>query len=99
MLQSMWIDIYIGPLDIIATDAGKNFISSNFVNSALSIAIDVVEVPVEAYNSIRKVERYYATIQQAYEVISADISHTTTPLYVLQMAVKAVNDTAGPDGL
>ena len=37
----MWIDMYIGPLDIIATDVGKNFISEEFVNNANSMAIEV----------------------------------------------------------
>ena len=54
--------MYIGLLDIIAIDAGKNFISLEFVNSATFIAINVINVLVKAYNSIRKVERYYAII-------------------------------------
>jgi hypothetical protein len=37
----MWIDMYVRPPDIIATDAGKNFVSEEFVNSANSIAIEV----------------------------------------------------------
>jgi hypothetical protein len=32
-----------------------------------------VEVPVEAYNSINKVERYHAPIRRAFEVITADL--------------------------
>ena len=33
------------------------------------MAIKIKEVPVEAYNSIRKVERYYTPLQRAYEII------------------------------
>jgi hypothetical protein len=58
----MWIDMYVGPPDLIATDAGKNFISKEFVNNATSLSIEVKEVLVEAYNSIGKVERYHAVI-------------------------------------
>jgi len=92
--------MYVRPPDIIATDAGRNFTSQEFVNNASSMAIDVQEVPVEAYNSIGKVERYHAVIRRAYEVIAVEIKRTaTTPESILQMAVKAANDTAGPNGL
>ncbi len=58
----MWIDMYVGPPDIIATDAGKNFTSREFVNNANLMAIEVIDVPVEAHNSIGKVERYHGVI-------------------------------------
>ncbi|KAF1350556.1 hypothetical protein EJ07DRAFT_169093 [Lizonia empirigonia] len=98
-LRAMWIDMYVGPPDVIATDAGKNFASEEFVNNAKTMAIEVDEVPVEAHNSIGKVERYHAAIRRAFEVISADMGSDTSSDHLLQMAVKAVNDTAGPDGL
>ena len=58
----MWVDIYVGPPDVIATDAGKNFISEEFINSAQSIAIKVTKVPIKAYNLVGKVKRYYTII-------------------------------------
>jgi hypothetical protein len=58
----MWINMYVGPLDLIATNASKNFISKEFVNNATSLSIKVKEVLVKAYNSIGKVEQYYAVI-------------------------------------
>ena len=33
------------------------------------MAIKIKEVPVEAYNSIGKVERYHTLLQWAYEII------------------------------
>ena len=33
------------------------------------MVIEIKEVPVKAYNSIRKVERYYTLLWQAYEII------------------------------
>ena len=33
------------------------------------MAIKVKEVPIEAYNSIKKVERYYAPLRRIYEII------------------------------
>jgi hypothetical protein len=54
--------MYLGPPNLIATNASKNFVSKEFVNNATFLAIEVKEVLVEAYNSIGKVERYYAVI-------------------------------------
>jgi hypothetical protein len=48
--------MYIGLLDVIATNASKNFVSKEFVNNAKTIAIKVNKVPVKVYNSISKVE-------------------------------------------
>jgi hypothetical protein len=81
------------------TDAGKNFKSSEFVANARILAIEVEEVPIEAYNSISKIERYHGPLRRAFEIITANLGISLAPEYVLQMAVKAVNDTAGHDGL
>jgi hypothetical protein len=97
-LRAMWIDMYVSPPDVIATNAGKNFVSKEFVNNAKTMAIEVDEVPVKAHNSIGKVEQYHAAICRAFEVISADMGSDTSHDHLLQMAVKAVNDTAGPYG-
>jgi hypothetical protein len=48
--------MYVGPPNVIATDAGKNFVSEEFVNNAKTMAIEVDKVPVKAHNSISKVE-------------------------------------------
>jgi len=62
------------------------------------MAIKVKEVPIKAYNSIGKVERYYALLRRAYKIISLELEDTSKEL-TLQMAIKAVNDSASPDGL
>ena len=54
--------MYVSLPNIIATNAGKNFISKEFVNNASFILIKVYKVPIKAYNSISKVKRYYAVI-------------------------------------
>jgi hypothetical protein len=91
--------MYVSLPNIIATDASKNFVSEEFVNNAKTMAIEVNKVPVEAHNSIGKVEQYHATICRAFKVISANIGSNMSPDHLLQMAVKAVNNTAGLDGL
>jgi hypothetical protein len=60
--------------------------------------INVKKVLVKAYNSIGKVERYYGLLQQAYKILSSELLSANKEV-ILQMAVKAVNDSAGPDGI
>jgi len=62
------------------------------------MVIKVKEVPVKVYNSIGKVERYYAPLRRVYKIISLELKDASKEL-TLQMAVKAINDSAGPDGL
>ncbi len=55
-LRICWINVYQGPPNIIVSDTGKNFASEEFRQHALSLDIDIKEIPVKAYNSIGKVE-------------------------------------------
>jgi len=57
-----WINIYLGPLDLIISDIGKNFISKEFKEYANIIGICIKAVLVEAHNSISIVERYYSLL-------------------------------------
>src|ERR1700721_4346368 len=97
-LRICWIDVYQGPPDIIVSDAGKNFASEEFRQHATSMGISVKEVPVEAHNSVGKVERYHAPLRRAYDILCNELS-TTSKEVILQMAIKAVNDSTGPNGI
>jgi hypothetical protein len=64
------------------------------------MAIEIKEVPVKAYNSVGQVERYYTPLQHAYEIIQDELKdEQINKEIMLQMAVKAINDSAGPDGI
>ena len=64
------------------------------------MAVSTKSIPVEAHWSIGLVERAYPVLQRAYKIITEELQgHRTTKEMNLQMAVKAVNDTAGPDSL
>jgi hypothetical protein len=93
-----WIDSYLGPPDLITHDAGKNFVSKEFKEYANAIGARTKAVPVEAHNSIGMVERYHGPIRRAYQIIMTEIPGINKDMG-LQMAFKAINDTAGPDGL
>ena len=55
-------------------------------------------MPVEAHNSVGIVERYHSLIRRAYLIITTEISSLEKDI-VLQIAFKAINDSAGLNGL
>ena len=61
-----WINIYLGPLDLIISNTGKNFVSKEFKEYINIISIYIKTVPVKAHNSISIVEQYYSLLQQVY---------------------------------
>jgi hypothetical protein len=99
-LRLALIDTYLEPPDTLVSDAGTNFTSAEIKANAHIMAIEIEEVPVEAHNSIGKLKRYHAPLRRAFHVIADDLrGQGVSNENILQMAVKAVNDTAGPDGL
>jgi len=44
------------------------------------MAIKVKEVPVKAYNSIKKVEQYYAPLHRVYKIISLELEDASEEL-------------------
>jgi hypothetical protein len=88
----------LGPPDQFITDTGKQFTSKEFSQHAGTMGIKVKIVPIEAHNSIGIVEHYHSPVQYTYLVISTEIQDISKDI-TLQMAFKAINDTAGPDSL
>jgi hypothetical protein len=62
------------------------------------MGVGIKGVPVKAYNFIGMVERYHSLIWRAYQIIVSEIPELNKDM-ALQMAFKAINDSAGPDGL
>jgi hypothetical protein len=99
-LQECWIDTYLGPPDHIRHDAGTNFTSKEFRQLVATMGITTKSVPVEAHWSVGLVERAHLILRRAYCIIAEELkSEGVSKQTVLQMAVKAVNDTSGPEGL
>ena len=97
-LRTCWIDTYLGPPDLVTTDAGKQFASREFKQFAANMGIVVKTVPVEAHHSIGLVERYHGPLRRVYTIITNEIPRID-PKLALQMAFKALNDSTGPNGL
>lgn len=98
-LRQCWIDTYVGPPDTISHDAGTNFASMEFRAEARIMGITCNQVAVEAHWAIGKVERYHTMARRVYEILTAEIGGSTSKEAMLQMTWKAINDTAGPNGL
>ena len=58
----------------------------------------IKSVPVEAYNLISIVERYYGPLRHIYYIITSKILGINKDI-ALQIAFKAINDSIGLDGL
>jgi hypothetical protein len=81
-------------------DARKNFLSIKFRQYAKLLAIKVREVLVKAYNSISKVERYYALLRRLYKILQDELQkEKLNKKVILQMAIKAINNITRPDKL
>jgi hypothetical protein len=81
-------------------DARKNFTVTEFKQLIFLMLIKVKKVLVKAYNSVGLVKRYYALLRYAYKIIKEELKNKhINKKMILQMAVKAVNDSVGPDGI
>jgi hypothetical protein len=69
VLRNMCINTYIGPPDVIITNAGTNLTVIKFVNNAKAIIIEIKEVSVKIYHLIGKIEKYHDPVRRAYEII------------------------------
>lgn len=80
-------------------DPGPNFRATEFHAEARLLGISCNQIPVEAHWAVGKIERFHAPLRRAYEIIRAECGTECSQGAALQAAVKAVNDTAGPNGL
>ena len=97
-LRMCWIDVYLGPPDMVAHDAGKNFIARAFQMNTRFMNIRTKPIPVESPNSMSFVERYHTPLKRAFEIIRIELPDLSDE-EILQYAVKSLNDSVGPEGL
>ncbi|KAI0992456.1 hypothetical protein K3495_g15729, partial [Podosphaera aphanis] len=97
-LKQTWIDTYLGPPAYVVHDPGTNFNAQEFRDSAKLMNTEVLLKPVEAHHSLGRVERYHIPLRRVYKIISEEDPSLSKEMK-LQMALKALNDTVGPNGL
>lgn len=99
-LWEYWIDTYLRPLDHIRHDAGTNFTSKEFWQLVATTGITTKSVSIEAHWSVRLVERAHLILCRVYCILVEELKlECVSKQTILQMAVKAVNNISGPDGL
>jgi hypothetical protein len=99
MLRLCWIDVYLNLSDHILTDADKNFTSRKFRQFAISMTIISKAMLVEIHWSIDVVKKYHIELRRAYQMIFENLESTISKEIILQMIVKAINDTVDSDDL
>lgn len=96
---AMLVRAYLGPPDFLRIYQGSNFISKEFPSSADAQGITLLQAPIESPETMLHVESYHSPLRAAYMKIRASLSRTESDEDCLQKAVKAVNNTIGPEGL
>ncbi len=97
-LHLCWIYVYLGPPAFSVHDAGTAMFAKEFQANAEYLHIPTKTIAVEAAQSLSVVERYHVPIKKAYRRIMYEAPRLEKAA-ALQMAVKAVNDSVGPDGI
>ena len=92
-----WATIYTGLPNRILADQGSSF-GRLFVSIGAISGVKVEHTGIEAHSSLGLGEGYHQPLRQAYRRIKAE-HPTTEPQLALALAVKAMNDTLGPEGL
>jgi hypothetical protein len=79
-------------------NARKNFTATEFKQLTSSILIKVEKVPVKAYNSVGLIKQYHTLLRCVYKILKKKLKkeHINKEI-ILQMAIKAVNNSARPD--
>jgi hypothetical protein len=57
------------------------------------------EMPVEVYWVLGKIKYLYRPLRRVFEILKAEISYCIDDKIILQMAIKALNDTVGLNGI
>jgi len=64
------------------------------------MSTEVKEILIKTYNNIGKIKRFYIPLQRLYEILQDELKKENLDKnIILQMAVKAINNTAGPERL
>jgi hypothetical protein len=93
-----WVNIYTGYPDSIHVDSGAQLVSANFEHLCEQAGIRLEISPIESHNSLGRGERYHSYVRRLFHKIKLD-NPQTSDAFALSCSIKAVNDSAGPDGL
>lgn len=92
-----WVTVYLGITNRIRADQGSVFTSKFWDNITAVHGIDLQLSGIQSHNSIGIGERYHAPLRRIFRVIRSQYLRLD-PEVALRLAVKAANDTLGPEG-
>ncbi len=93
-----WASLYIGFPMKMRVDQGSPFTLVRWTNRAKAVGTDAQESGVEAYNSLESGEGYHAPLRRIFLKIREEHPKMDKNI-ILKVAVKAMNDTMGLEGL
>jgi hypothetical protein len=93
------MNVYLSCSDHILTDVDKNFASREFCQFIISMTIIIKAISIKTHWLINVVKRYHAELRRAYQMLNDDLAIEVSKEIMLQMIVKAINDTIDLDDL
>jgi hypothetical protein len=94
----IWHSIYTGYPDRLLVDSGSAFMNVKWKTITESRGITLRISGVEAHNSLGIEERYHGQLRRVYKKFEHEFPHVG-PALLLRIAVKAINDTMGTNGI
>ncbi|CDF36767.1 unnamed protein product [Chondrus crispus] len=96
--MNIWVCVYIGFPDAMATDQGPQFKSQRWKTLLLLAGIKHFQSGVQSHNALGVGERYHAFLRDIYRKVR--LQHPGIERsHCLSLSLKAMNDTAGYHGL
>ncbi|CDF34787.1 unnamed protein product [Chondrus crispus] len=92
-----WVTVYVGIPNRIRADQGSVFTSKFWDDITTLHGIDLQLSGTQSHNSIGIGERYHAPLRRIFRVIRSQYPKLD-PEIAIRLAVKAANDTLGPNG-
>lgn len=93
-----WVTMYVGiPEDMLA-DHGSAFTAKNWEDYCKAAGVNLRFTGTESHNSMGQGETYHSMLRRIYNKVSMTYPRLPKELR-LAYSVKAMNDTAGPNGL
>jgi Reverse transcriptase (RNA-dependent DNA polymerase) len=102
---AIWVYAYLGPPRELLVDQGTEVTSEFFRQSCDEMVIHLIFAPVESHSSLGLVERMHGPIRNIYKKLmlerpsNPDQRRVKPKELLLAAATKALNDTAGVQGL
>lgn len=94
----IWVSPYVGYPDCISVDQGPQFQSDEWKNLLLESGIKLQPSSVESHNALGVGERHHFFLRRIYNKVKTDTPRLSGR-QALSLSIKAINDTARPNGL